>query len=69
MTNETLNEKGIYEKSIKPEGQEWVNVYLDYRVYNFKESNRKYDENVLFWLAKVNDYELEPPSSEDDLTP
>ena len=45
----------------------WSRVLLEYKIPNFAVKNRVYTEPSLFWIEKVNGYQLEPPTDEDDL--
>ena len=47
----------------------WIIASLEYKTLNFSPINRVYTEPSLFWIDKVNDYQMDSPSDEDDITP
>ncbi|NLU10079.1 MAG: hypothetical protein GXW90_03885 [Tepidanaerobacter acetatoxydans] len=63
------NDVYTYEYTPNSKDKEWKSVSLEYNIKNFNTTNRNYNYDSLFWIENVNDYQLEPPSSEDDLTP
>lgn len=60
--------KGIHTYTYQVDQKDrWIIARLEYKVNNFSEKNRVYTEPSLFWIEKVNAYQLEPPTNEDDL--